>query len=82
MIVTLHTPGTSSEGALDATTHAETMHFLLMCCQAQKWLKRKIVPAIQRCPGRAAIVLDNAHILRKEDVLLLDPLLLLFDDNV
>lgn len=44
-------------------------------------MKGKVARAIRRCPGRAAVVFDKAHALEGEDVLLLDPLLLLFDDN-
>lgn len=49
--------------------------------QAQVWVKGMVAAAIRRCPGTAAVVFDNAHVLEGDDVLLLDPLLLLFDDS-
>lgn len=49
--------------------------------QARLWLKEKVASAIHRCPGKAAVVFDNVHVLKGEDVLLLDPLLLLFEDG-
>ena len=46
------------------------------------WLKENVVKAIERCPQKAAVVLDNVHLLTGRDVLLLDPLLLLLDSTL
>lgn len=63
-------------------------HHLIRCVvalcinmQGVVWLKEKVASAIRMCPGKAAVVFDNAHVLKGEDILLLDPLLLLFDDK-
>lgn len=49
--------------------------------QAQQWIKGKVASVIRQCPGKAAVVFDKAHVIEGDDLLLLDPLLLLFDDN-
>lgn len=46
------------------------------------WLKGKVAAAIERCPRKALVLFDNVHLLNGEDLLLLDPLLLLFDDSL
>lgn len=61
--------------------HPKTVIFRNCYMQAQVWVKGMVAAAIRRCPGRAAVVFDNAHVLKGDDVLLLDPLLLLFDDS-
>ncbi|CAM9544226.1 unnamed protein product [Choristocarpus tenellus] len=49
--------------------------------EAQSLVKHLVCKAILHCPGKALVVFRNVHALRGESVLLLDPLLLLFDDN-
>lgn len=50
--------------------------------QAQAWLKRRVLSAIERCPQKAIVVLDNTQVLSGSDLLLLDTFLLLFDDGL
>ncbi|CAM9245600.1 unnamed protein product [Discosporangium mesarthrocarpum] len=49
--------------------------------KAHLFLKARVCEVISRCSGRAMVVLHHAHLLQGEDVLILDPLLLLFDDH-
>lgn len=55
--------------------------FAVRTLQAQLWLKDKVASAIVRCPQKATVVFDNVQALQGQDLLLLDPLLLLFDGN-
>lgn len=47
--------------------------------QAQTHLNAHLCDAIMRCPGRAAVVLDNVHLLQGEDIRVLDTMLSLLD---
>ncbi|CAM9824097.1 unnamed protein product, partial [Pylaiella littoralis] len=49
--------------------------------QAQTWLNRHLCDAISRCPQKAAVVLDNLHVLQGEDIRLLDTMLSLLDGS-
>lgn len=45
----------------------------------QMWLKEHLCKAIERCPRKAVVVLDNVHVLKGEDIGLLDTMLSLLD---
>ncbi|CAN0108438.1 unnamed protein product [Ectocarpus sp. 6 AP-2014] len=47
--------------------------------KAQEQLNRQLCVAIERCVGRAVVVLDNVHLLQGEDLRVLDTMLSLID---
>ncbi|CAM9170078.1 unnamed protein product, partial [Ectocarpus sp. 4 AP-2014] len=47
--------------------------------KAQEQLNRQLCVAIERCVGRAVVVLDNVHLLQGEDLRVLDTMLSLTD---
>lgn len=42
-------------------------------------MNQHLCSAISRCPQKAAVVLDNVHVLEGEDIRLLDTMLSLLD---
>lgn len=47
--------------------------------QAQTWFNEHLCKAIERCPRKAVVVLDNVHLLEGEEIWLLDKMLSLTD---
>lgn len=47
--------------------------------QAQTWFNEHLCRAIERCPRKAVVVLDNVHVLEGEEIRLLDKMLSLTD---